>query len=49
MLKLNHVQAGYGRVTILNDISIEVGKGEVVTVVGANGAERPQHFEPFPG
>ncbi|WP_027136228.1 ABC transporter ATP-binding protein [Geminicoccus roseus] len=38
MLRLENVSAGYGRVTILHDISIEVGQGEVVTIVGANGA-----------
>lgn len=38
MLKLNNVQAGYGKVTILEDINIEVSQGEVVTIVGANGA-----------
>jgi branched-chain amino acid transport system ATP-binding protein len=38
MLQLKKVQAGYGRVTILEDVNVEVAKGEVVTIVGANGA-----------
>jgi branched-chain amino acid transport system ATP-binding protein len=38
MLRLEHVEAGYGRVGILQDVSIEVKKGEVVTIIGANGA-----------
>jgi branched-chain amino acid transport system ATP-binding protein len=38
MLKLENVNAGYGRVGILQDVSLEVGKGEVVTIIGANGA-----------
>lgn len=38
MLKVSNVTAGYGRTTILNDISIEVGQGEVVTIIGSNGA-----------
>jgi branched-chain amino acid transport system ATP-binding protein len=38
MLQLKKVQAGYGRVTILEDVNVEVTKGEVVTIVGANGA-----------
>jgi len=38
MLKLHNVKAGYGRVTILEDINIEVAQGEVVTILGSNGA-----------
>jgi branched-chain amino acid transport system ATP-binding protein len=38
MLRLENVDAGYGRVGILQDVSIEVGAGEVVTIIGANGA-----------
>jgi branched-chain amino acid transport system ATP-binding protein len=38
MLRLEGVHAGYGRTGILHDVSIEVAKGEVVTIVGANGA-----------
>jgi branched-chain amino acid transport system ATP-binding protein len=38
MLKVSEVSAGYGRVTILEKVSIEVGQGEVVTIIGSNGA-----------
>ncbi|AAN33592.1 MULTISPECIES: ABC transporter ATP-binding protein [Brucella] len=38
MLTLEHVDAGYGRATILQDVSLEVKEGEIVTIVGANGA-----------
>ncbi|WP_115639868.1 ABC transporter ATP-binding protein [Brucella abortus] len=38
MLTLQHVDAGYGRTTILQDVSLEVKEGEIVTIVGANGA-----------
>lgn len=37
-LTLEHVDAGYGRTTILQDVSLEVKEGEIVTIVGANGA-----------
>ncbi|MFE0752478.1 ABC transporter ATP-binding protein [Inquilinus sp. NPDC058860] len=38
MLRLEGVHAGYGATTVLHDVSLEVGAGEVVTIVGANGA-----------
>ncbi|ACL58657.1 ABC transporter ATP-binding protein [Methylobacterium nodulans] len=38
MLTLEGVHAGYGATTILHDVSMEVGAGEVVTIIGANGA-----------
>ncbi len=38
MLKVSELTAGYGRTTILQNVSIEIGKGEVVTIIGANGA-----------
>lgn len=38
MLKVSNVTAGYGRTVILQDVSIEVGRGEVVTIIGSNGA-----------
>lgn len=38
LLKLTNVVAGYGDIEIVRGISLHVDKGEVVTVVGANGA-----------
>jgi branched-chain amino acid transport system ATP-binding protein len=38
MLTLSAVSARYGSVPALNDISISVGKGEAVGLLGANGA-----------
>ena len=38
MLSLKHVQAGYGPVTIIWDVSLEVGAGEIVSIIGSNGA-----------
>ena len=38
MLKLRNIQAGYGNIPVLKDISLEVAKGEIVTLIGANGA-----------
>jgi branched-chain amino acid transport system ATP-binding protein len=38
VLKLEGVCAGYGGLTILHELSLEVGEGEIVALVGANGA-----------
>jgi branched-chain amino acid transport system ATP-binding protein len=38
MLTLNSVHAGYGRVEALHGISLEVQQGEIVALIGANGA-----------
>jgi branched-chain amino acid transport system ATP-binding protein len=37
MLKLENVTGGYGRAQVLFDISLEVGSGEVVCLLGRNG------------
>ena len=38
LLKIDGVRAGYGLIEVLKGISLEVGEGEIVTVIGANGA-----------
>lgn len=37
-LKIRDLKAGYGHVTVLDGVSLEVHEGEYVAVVGANGA-----------
>jgi branched-chain amino acid transport system ATP-binding protein len=38
MLKIKGLRAGYGAVEVLRGVDIEVGEGELVTVIGSNGA-----------
>ena len=38
MLSIKNVNSFYGEVQVLQDVSLEVNKGEVVTIVGANAA-----------
>jgi branched-chain amino acid transport system ATP-binding protein len=38
LLRLENVSAAYGAVRALQDVSLEVGPNEVVTLIGANGA-----------
>ncbi|MCO5071296.1 MAG: ABC transporter ATP-binding protein [Rhizobiaceae bacterium] len=37
ILSLNNVTAGYGLITVLNDLSISLRSGEILAVLGANG------------
>jgi branched-chain amino acid transport system ATP-binding protein len=37
LLRLDGVTAGYGATTVLRDVSVDVGDGEVVGIVGRNG------------
>jgi len=37
MLSVRNLQAGYGAAQVLFDISLDVGRGEVVTLLGRNG------------
>ncbi len=38
MLKLDQVNAGYGAIEVLKSLTLEVGAGEIVALLGANGA-----------
>ena len=38
MLNISNISAGYGKVEVLRDISFNVQAGEIVTIIGANGA-----------
>ena len=38
MLKVKDLRAGYGAINILWDISFEVAEGEIVAILGSNGA-----------
>lgn len=38
MLSVEGLRSRYGRIEVLHGVDIEVGSGEIVTVVGANGA-----------
>jgi branched-chain amino acid transport system ATP-binding protein len=37
-LQFDHVSAGYGRTTVLRDVSLAVPQGKTVALLGANGA-----------
>lgn len=37
MLNVQNLTAGYGKVTIIRDVNIQVKKGEIVSIIGRNG------------
>lgn len=37
MIVLEHIKKQYGENTVLNDISLEIGKGEIVSILGPSG------------
>ena len=38
MLKVDNIDVYYGAIHAIKGVSIQVGKGEIVTLVGSNGA-----------
>ncbi|MEA4896542.1 MAG: ATP-binding cassette domain-containing protein, partial [Oscillospiraceae bacterium] len=38
MLKVNDINVYYGSIHAIKGVSFEVNKGEIVTLIGANGA-----------
>ncbi len=38
MLELKNLCAGYGHISVLKEVSLKVSPGEIITLIGANGA-----------
>ena len=38
MLEVKNVSSRYGRIEVLHDVSVNVGKGRILSLIGANGA-----------
>jgi branched-chain amino acid transport system ATP-binding protein len=49
MLELRNVHAHYGKIHALKDISITVNKGEIVTLIGGNGAGKSTTLKTISG
>jgi len=49
MLSLENVAAGYGNIRALHGISLDVGEGEIVALIGANGAGKTSTLRAISG
>jgi branched-chain amino acid transport system ATP-binding protein len=49
MLRLEAVSAGYGRIDALSGVSLEVREGELVSLIGANGAGKSTTLKTISG
>ncbi len=49
MLKINNMRTSYGKIEALAGISLEVGAGEIVTLIGANGAGKTTALKSIAG
>jgi branched-chain amino acid transport system ATP-binding protein len=49
MLKITDLNVYYGGIHALSDVNIEVGEGEIVTLVGANGAGKTSTLRAISG
>jgi len=38
MLRVTNLEAGYGKLRVLKNVSLHVGSGEIVILLGANGS-----------
>jgi len=38
MLEVKNIQVAYGKIIAVKDVSIDVKQGEIVTLIGSNGA-----------
>lgn len=45
LLRVRNITAGYGKITILRDVTIDVNEGEIVCVIGPNGAGKSTAFK----
>ena len=48
MLRIERIKASYDEVPALHDVSFKVERGQIVSVVGANGAGKSTIMNPSP-
>lgn len=46
-LNLSNVNAGYGKTIVVEDVSLEVAPGNILTLLGPNGSGKSTILKPF--
>lgn len=46
LLKLENVNVNYGGIQAVSDLNLHIEQGELVTLIGANGAGKPPRCAP---
>ncbi|UCD32804.1 MAG: ABC transporter ATP-binding protein [Desulfobacterales bacterium] len=49
ILEVEHIHAYYGKIQALKDVSLNIEKGEIVTLIGANGAGKSTTLKTISG
>ena len=49
MLKVDNINVYYGNIHAVKDVSFEVNEGEIVTLIGANGAGKSTTLKTISG
>jgi branched-chain amino acid transport system ATP-binding protein len=48
MLKVDNINVYYGAIHAIKGISMDVSDGEIITLIGSNGAGKSPRCVPFP-
>jgi branched-chain amino acid transport system ATP-binding protein len=48
MLQVDNVNTYYGHIHALKGVNLTIDQGEIVTLIGGNGAGKPPHCAPSP-
>src|SRR5512145_2223582 len=49
MLRIKNLEAGYGRLKVLKKVTMHIRTGEIVTIIGANGAGKTSLLKTISG
>ena len=49
MLTIRALRSGYGKIEVLHDVALEIARGQIVTLIGANGAGKTTRLKTISG